>query len=112
MLSKVASFIRRRTWIVSGALAAAAVLTGASVAEAGLSLVYPPAPLGFPALQSYSQLASNWWKWVLAQPAATSPLLDSTGANCSAGQSGLVWFLAGAADSTPVQRTCTVPYGK
>lgn len=112
MFSRLTSLVRRRAWIVSGALAAAAVLTGAGVAHAGLSLVYPPPPYGYPALQSYSQLAANWWKWALTQPAATSPLLDTTGANCGAGQSGAVWFLAGGLDSTPVHRTCTVPYGK
>jgi len=89
-----------------------ALVLGARVASAGISFVFPPPPLGFPAGQSYSQLAANWWKWVLAQPTTTSPLLDTTGANCAAGQSGAVWYLAGAPSNDPVKRSCTVPFGK
>ena len=41
------------------------------------------------------------------------PVLDMTGANCGVGQSsGPVFFLAGAATTEPVTRTCTVPAGK
>jgi hypothetical protein len=89
-----------------------AALTATRIASAGLSLVYPPPPFGFPAGQSYSQLGAHWWQWALSQSADKSPLLDSTGANCGNGQQGLVWFLAGSSDGSPVNRTCTVPYGK
>lgn len=38
-------------------------------------------------------------------------MFDTTGANCAAGQSGKVWFLAGVFGGS-VTRTCTVPAGK
>jgi hypothetical protein len=91
-----------------------AALTATRIASAGLSLVYPPPPFGFPAGQSYSQLGAHWWQWALTQPADKSPLNDATGANCASGQQGLVWFLVGSSDPSgaPVKRSCTVPYGK
>jgi hypothetical protein len=110
MLSNMKSFARRSIVAVVAAGAALGVLGAARTANAGLSIVLPR--LFFPAGKSYEQLAANWWQWALSQPAASSPLLDATGANCGKGQSGLAWFLAGTLDSTPVKRTCTVPYGK
>ena len=77
-------------------------------ASAALFFVYPPS--SYPLLKPYSQHAADWWKWALTQPVATSPLLDTTGAQCNAGQPRLgAFYLAGALDSTPVLRTCTVP---
>ena len=61
----------------------------------------------------YSVLAAGWWKWVLEEPIRTNPLLDTTGENCAHGQPrALVWYLAGAPSSAPVQRTCRVPAGR
>ena len=61
---------------------------------------------------TYGEWSARWWKWALEQPAALSPLVDPTGANCAIGQSGSVWFLAGTfGTSTPVTRMCTVPPG-
>lgn len=58
------------------------------------------------------ELTAQWWQWALSIPAASSPLLDDTGANCMVGQRGPVWFLAGNfGTSANVQRTCTVPAG-
>ena len=54
----------------------------------------------------------DWWEWLLGQPFDKSPLYDSTGANCTQGQHGEMWFLAGAADGVPVTRSCTVPKNK
>jgi hypothetical protein len=55
----------------------------------------------------------NWWQWVLAQPVATNPLLDPTGAQCALGQSGPVFFLVGTAGSGGATRDeCTVRAGK
>ena len=54
-----------------------------------------------------------WWQYALAQPAATNPLVDPTGAGCRTGQSGPVFFLAGTAGSGTVTRDqCTVPFGR
>jgi hypothetical protein len=58
-----------------------------------------------------SQWSAKWWQWALGQPVATNPLLDTTGAQCTVGQSGPVWFLAGTFGDT-VTRTCTILAGK
>ena len=66
-----------------------------------------------PFAKVYDRLSVEWWQWVLAQPAATNPLLDPTGANCRVGQSGIVFFLAGTAGTGEVTRDeCTVPAGR
>lgn len=95
-----------------GVLSLAAVTLGTEVASAGLSFIFPPSPFGYPAGKTYSQQAASFWQWALSQPTATNPLLDTTGANCGAGQSGQTWFLAGTLGGPPVTRSCTVPYGK
>jgi hypothetical protein len=61
--------------------------------------------------RTYGEWGASWWQWALSAPAATSPLLDPTGANCAEGQSGKVWYLAGTGGGA-VTRTCTVPRGK
>ncbi|MGA3770922.1 hypothetical protein ACI2UW_16395 [Ralstonia nicotianae] len=45
-------------------------------------------------------------------PQETSPLRDSTGANCGTAQQGAVWFLAGGFGSSKIRRTCVVPANK
>jgi hypothetical protein len=59
--------------------------------------------------KSYTELSVAWWKWAMAIPKATNPV---DGKDCSAGQSGNVWFLAGNIDGSPITRTCTIPAGK
>lgn len=89
---------------------------GAQSFSSILNLVYPPNSL--PALQPYRTHAAHWWKWILAQPKNTSALLDTTGAKCGTGQSGPVWFLAGAPGElvepavNTVTRSCTIPSGR
>lgn len=65
-------------------------------------------PLG----TSYGEWGAAWWQWAAAIPAGMNPILDETGEYCAVGQSDRVWFLAGTAGLTGVQRTCTVPAGK
>jgi hypothetical protein len=61
---------------------------------------------------TYGEWSARWWKWALEQPAALSPLTDTTGANCAVGQSGSVWFLAGTLGSNEaVTRMCIIPPG-
>ena len=60
---------------------------------------------------TYGEWSALWWRWALGQPADTNPLLDTTGANCSLGQSGHVWFLAGAFSGTFVRDQCVIPTG-
>jgi hypothetical protein len=61
--------------------------------------------------KTYGQLAAEWWKWVLENPATGSAILDPTGADCGAHQSDHVWFLAGSLSGGNIERTCTVPKG-
>jgi hypothetical protein len=68
--------------------------------------------------RTYSKLSGAWWRWAFSLPIDHHPLFDT--ADCSAGQSGKVWFL-GATFVTTVDpsgttiaranRHCTVPAG-
>lgn len=60
---------------------------------------------------SYGEWGVKWWQWAVSIPAATNPLLDTTGEYCNVGQSGNVWFLAGTIGGSAT-RTCTIPAGK
>ena len=62
--------------------------------------------------RSTDALAADWWKWALADPTANNPLKDMTGARCSNGQQGSVWFLAGGVGSSKINRRCVIPAGK
>jgi hypothetical protein len=63
---------------------------------------------------TYGEWSAEWWKYAVGVPAPVNPLLDTTGVNCGAQQSGPVFFLVGAFDtSSSVTRTqCVVPAGK
>ncbi len=53
-------------------------------------------------------------QWIYAEPLETSPLFDTTGANCAVDQQGPVWYVARIA-GPPVfsgTRTCTIPHQK
>src|SRR5438132_1286978 len=70
--------------------------------------VLPPnsAPYG----KSYGQWSEAFFQWAFSLPVTAHPLFDT--ADCSAGQSGNVWFIAGNFTGTPVVRNCTIPVGK
>lgn len=70
-----------------------------------------PNPGVIPNNNQYRTLSAKWWQWAISIPAATNPVLDTTGANCAQGQSGPVWFLAGTSGGA-VTRACTIPTGK
>jgi hypothetical protein len=57
---------------------------------------------------------TRWWQWAYSLPATGHPLFDETGADCAAGQSGPVWFLAGIfnVSGSAVRTECVVPSGK
>jgi hypothetical protein len=71
-------------------------------------------PLG----TSYNDWAALWNQWAFSLPAEAHPLFDT--ADCSAGQSGPVWFLGGkfcqatnsGCTAGTAVRTCAVPAGK
>lgn len=67
---------------------------------------------------SYGEWSAEWWKWCFSLPADGHPLFNGT--DCSAGQSGNVWFLGGTftliegEDGSVVgvaERDCTIPPG-
>jgi hypothetical protein len=78
---------------------------------------------------TYGEWGAAWWQWLLPIPPCSTgpvdpdhptecagtpaPTLDTTGAECDAGQSGPVWFLAGTSYNTlqfgAATRSCTVP---
>lgn len=62
--------------------------------------------------KSQAAWSTAWWQWAGSFQPDNSPIADPSGTRCHAGQSGKVWFLAGAYGSQRVNRTCTVPRGK
>lgn len=61
--------------------------------------------------QSQLALSQQWWQWALGIPAATNPLIDSTGEFANLNNNGSVFFLAGNFGGKTV-RTITISYGK
>ena len=59
--------------------------------------------------KTYAEWSVKWWQWVFSLPATNSPILDT--GDCSAGQSGPVWFLASTFGCTTTTRSCTIPAG-
>ena len=63
----------------------------------------------------YGQTIGNWghawWQWVSNFPAAGDPILQDRNVDCSAGQSGKVWYLAGNFGGTS-ERSCSIKKGK
>jgi len=86
-------------------LVTAAVLALASGASSAQQLIAPNAPV---AGLSQSYIAAQMGQWTLSYPAATNPLLDTTGALSAAGDQGSYFFLSGSFDATPVVRSVTV----
>jgi hypothetical protein len=74
--------------------------------------IFAPAPPTRPHMKAYGDFAALWWQWAVGTPAATNPVLDTTGANCAVNQPVPgVFFLAGSFSSGTIQRSCTVPVG-
>jgi hypothetical protein len=61
---------------------------------------------------TYGEWSARWWQWLLAIPEATNPNLTTDTVDCTLGQSGQVYFLAGTFGGPGVMRTCTIPGGK
>lgn len=53
----------------------------------------------------------SWWEWVLNLPVENNPLFVEGDMDCSVGQTGKVWFLAGNFGGVS-DRTCTISKGK
>lgn len=66
---------------------------------------------------TFGELSGKWFQWAFSMSWNHNPLFDT--ADCSAGQSGPVWFLGGqfcqvgnTTCGAPVKRTCEMPRGK
>jgi hypothetical protein len=73
-------------------------------------VVVPPDSVEFG--NTYGEWSARWWQWLVSIPAATNPNLTSGIVDCTLGQSGSVWFLAGTFGDKPYTRSCTIPGGK
>src|SRR5262245_41956516 len=102
--------------ILPAALALLLLAGAAAVAAKALPGVAPidSKPRGL----TYGQWSARHWQWLFSLPVDAHPLFDT--ADCSAGQSGHVWFLGGTFASIEVgpgvilgeaDRTCTIPSG-
>ncbi|HVJ63073.1 MAG TPA: hypothetical protein VM555_10225 [Tahibacter sp.] len=76
-------------------------------------------PMLFPiSSRPYGASLTTWAEretaWLYSIPAERNPQLDQTGADCSVGQVGPVWFLPpiDGPDVMDASRTCTIPRGK
>ena len=102
---------------VAGRSVRSVVVVSVLVTLASVAVIAAPAQgavlpsTAHPYGHTYSEWGAKWWQWAVTQPAASNPVLDSTGAYCAQGQSGPVWFLAGTFGGS-VTRDCTVPTGK
>ena len=67
---------------------------------------------GMVAGETVAQWTQDWWKWALQSPAATSPMLDQTGAFADVNNTGSMFFIGGSFSSGDVTRTFDVPAGK
>lgn len=112
--------LRRRTWIITCALAIFAITSPALAAPPARAVPPNAHILGM----SYGDWSVAWWQWVYSIPFDDNPLTDLTGEQCDLGQSLFgeptpVFFLAtvhqNALPEAPtfyqVERTCTVPAG-
>ena len=59
-----------------------------------------------------SEWSQDYLQWVATFPRGSSPVSDTTGAQCATRQSGDVWFLATSDGTAPVERSCAVPAGR
>jgi hypothetical protein len=99
------------------ALAPALVLAlaaseGLFAQESGGTTVFPPGAKPVSISLNAAEWSARWWDWNYSIRNQNNPTLDMTGAKCQEGQSGPMFFLAGAPVTTPVTRTCTIPAGK
>ena len=60
--------------------------------------------------QSIANLSAAWWQWAVALPDEDHPVTSEGEVDCSLGQMGSVWFLAGTTGGA-AERSCTVPQG-
>lgn len=62
--------------------------------------------------KDYSEWVAKYWAWLLKRDPKRRPTEDMTGQYCADGQTGPVWFLAGADAAQHVERNCVIPQGQ
>lgn len=83
-------------------LAVLLVVAGAGSAPAtGLKV-------GTTAGNGYDDWAGRWWQWMTSIPVAINPQNNDGAVDCTLGQQGPVWFLAGAPAGVTAERFCAV----
>jgi uncharacterized protein len=92
-----------KTWRM-GALVALVTLT-----ISGPALAAPE--VGKTAGRTYGEWSADWWQWMASIPRAENPQDNDGAIDCTLGQQGPVWHLAGAPLGTTAERSCTVPAG-
>jgi hypothetical protein len=60
--------------------------------------------------KAYGEWSGAWVRWLFSIPAEISPILDLTGQDAAAGQSGIVWFLVPTFGGI-AERSVTIPAG-
>jgi hypothetical protein len=102
----------KRRLVVTALVASALVSTPPASVSAGGN-VAPPGSRSHGL--SYAERAAAWWEWAIALPASGHPLVSAGNVDCSVGQSGHVWHLAGAFAPAPpapsTVRACDIPSG-
>lgn len=68
--------------------------------------------VGATAGQTYGQHSADWWQWLTSISVGHNPFDLQGAVDCSLGQQGPVWNLAGAANGVTAVRSCAVPSGK
>ena len=61
--------------------------------------------------KSYNQLTGDWYNWQVQFPFPTNPVVEDGAVDCTRGQTGQIWFLAGNFGGTS-NRECAIPKGK
>lgn len=76
------------------------------------STAFASTPVGTTAGATYGQWSAGWWQWMTSIPNADNPQTAAGEIDCSVGQKGAVWYLAGAPSGTTAVRSCTIPRGR
>ena len=105
-----------RVLVVFLVLGLANLSSAGSIGQGANPGVLPPHSSAFG--KTYGEWGAEFWKWQFSLPVDRNPIFDT--ADCSAGQSGHVWFLGGTTSFLEVgpgiilgeaTRDCTVPVG-
>lgn len=97
---------RNSSFVKTATLALLLVAAGAQAASAGGPQV------GTTAGNGYEEWAARWWQWMTSIPKAENPQNNDGTVDCTLGQQGPVWFLAGAPTGVTAERWCTVQQNK